>query len=120
MVLEKSQRMTKVQAIVREQQVEAIVERLVLIGVRGLTLGTVKGTGPGSSHREVFRGSAYRVDYAPRVLIEWYGPDREAEAIVRVIQQRGATGEIGDGEIFVQPIDDAIRIRTGERGLDAV
>jgi nitrogen regulatory protein P-II 1 len=112
--------MTKIQATVREQQLDSIIERLVLIGVRGLTLGSVKETGPGSSHREVFRGSAYRVDYAPKILLEWFGPDDEADAIVRAIMQRAATGEAGDGNISVQFVEEAIRIRTGERGLDAV
>jgi nitrogen regulatory protein PII len=112
--------MTKVHAIVREQQLEAIIERLVLIGVRGLTIGSVRGTGPGSTHREVFRGSSYRVDYAMKMTVEWYGPDDEADAVVRAIQQRASTGEVGDGRIFVQHIEEAVRIRTGERGLDAV
>lgn len=112
--------MTKIQAIVREQQLEAIIERLVLIGVRGLTVATVRGTGPGSTHREVFRGSAYKVDYAVKIAIEWYGPDDEADAVVRAIQQRAATGDTGDGRIFVQIVEEAVRIRTGERGLDAV
>ncbi len=112
--------MTKVQAIVREQQLDAIIERLLLIGIRGLTLGLVKGSGDGASHREVFRGSAYRVDYVAKILIEWYGPDDEADAVMRAIQQRAMTGEPGDGTIISQPVEEAIRIRTGERGLDAV
>jgi nitrogen regulatory protein P-II 1 len=112
--------MTKVQAIVREQQLDSIVERLLLIGVRGLTLGLAKGTGEGASHREVFRGSAYRVDYVAKILIEWYGPDGEADAVMRAIQQRASTGAPGDGSIFVQHVEEAVRIRTGERGLDAV
>jgi nitrogen regulatory protein P-II 1 len=112
--------MMKVQAIVRESQIDAVVERLVLIGVRGLTVASVKGTGPGSSHREVFRGSAYRVDYAARLLLEWIGPDDEADAVIRAIQSRASTGEVGDGRIFVHHVEDAVRIRTGERGLDAV
>ncbi len=82
--------MTKVQAIVREQQLDAIVERLLLIGIRGLTLARAKGSGDGASHREVFRGSSYRVDYVAKILIEWYGPDDEADAVMRAIQQRGS------------------------------
>jgi nitrogen regulatory protein P-II 1 len=112
--------MTKVQAIVREEQVDAIVERLLLIGIRGLTLGMARGTGDGASHREVFRGSAYRVDYVAKVLLEWYGPEAEADAVMRAIQQRGSTGMAGDGSIFAQHVEEAVRIRTGERGLDAV
>jgi nitrogen regulatory protein P-II 1 len=112
--------MTKVQAIVREQLLDVIIERLLLIGVRGLTLGQVKGSGDGASHREVFRGSSYRVDYVSKILIEWYGPDDEADAVIRAIQQRATTGAPGDGSIISQPVEEAIRIRTGERGLDAV
>jgi nitrogen regulatory protein P-II 1 len=112
--------MTKVQAIVREQLLDVIIERLLLIGIRGLTLGQVKGSGDGASHREVFRGSSYRVDYVSKILIEWYGPDDEADAVIRAIQQRATTGAPGDGSIISQPVEEAIRIRTGERGLDAV
>lgn len=112
--------MTKVQAIVREQLLDVIIERLLLIGVRGLTLGQVKGSGDGASHREVFRGSSYRVDYVSKILIEWYGPDDEADAVIRAIQQRATTGAPGDGSIISHPVEEAIRIRTGERGLDAV
>ena len=113
--------MTKVQAIVREQQLDAIVERLLLIGVRGLTIGMARrARGDGASHREVFRGSAYRVDYVAKILIEWYGPDDEADGVMRAIQQRGSTGAAGDGSIFAQHVEEAVRIRTGERGLDAV
>jgi nitrogen regulatory protein P-II 1 len=113
-------RMTKVQAIVREQRLDAIIERLLLIGIRGLTLGMVKNSGDGAAHREVFRGSTYRVDYVSKILIEWYGPDEEADAVIRAIQQRASTGEPGDGSIFAEPVEEAVRIRTGERGRDAV
>jgi nitrogen regulatory protein P-II 1 len=112
--------MTKIEAIVREERLDAVIERLVLVGVRGLTLGMARGMGRGGAHREVFRGSAYQVDFVSRVLLEWYGPDDEADAIVRAIQQRAATGEVGDGRIFIQRIEEAVRIRTGERGLSAL
>lgn len=112
--------MTKIQAIVREQQLDAVIERLVLVGVRGLTVCLGRGMGRGGAHREVFRGSAYRVDFVSRVILEWYGPDDEADAVLRAIQQRAFTGEIGDGRIFLQQVEEAVRIRTGERGLAAV
>ena len=113
-------RMMKIQAIVREELLDAIVERLLLIGVRGLTFGPVRGTGRTAGHREVFRGSAIHVAYAPRMLVEWYGPDNEADGVMRAIEQRASTGKGGDGRIFVSYVEDAVRIRTGERGLDAV
>ena len=112
--------MTKIQAIVREEMLDAIVERLLLIGVRGLTFGHVKGTGRTAAHREVFRGSAYQVANATKLLVEWYGPDDEADAVMRAIQQQAKTGQGGDGRIFVSYVEEAVRIRTGERGLDAV
>jgi nitrogen regulatory protein P-II 1 len=112
--------MTKIQAIVREQQLDAVIERLVLVGVRGLTVFLGRGMGRGGAHREVFRGSAYRVDFVSKVIVEWYGPDDEADAVLRAIQQRAFTGEVGDGRIFVQQVEEAVRIRTGERGLAAV
>ena len=115
-----SRGMTKIQAIVREEMLDAIVERLLLIGVRGLTFGHVRGTGRTAAHREVFRGSAYQVAYATKLLVEWYGPDDEADAVMRAIQQRATTGQGGDGRIFVSYVEEAVRIRTGERGLDAV
>jgi nitrogen regulatory protein P-II 1 len=112
--------MKKVQAIIREQCLDAVIERLVLVGVRGLTLSTVRGVGRSGGRVEVFRGSAYRVTLVPKLMLEWYGPDDEADAVVRAIQLRAATGKIGDGKIFVEDVDEAVRIRTGERGLDAL
>ena len=111
--------MTKVQAIIREERLDAVIERLVQIGVRGLTLMPAQGMGRTGGYA-VFRGSPYRVDFVSKVLLEWYGPDDEADAVTRAIVLRGATGKIGDGKVFLQHVDEAVRIRTGERGLDAV
>jgi nitrogen regulatory protein P-II 1 len=111
--------MKKVLAIIREEQLEPVVERLVMIGVHDLTLTSVKGAGRSGGRREVFRGSAYQVAFVPKILLEWYGPDDDAEAVVRAISLRAFTGKIGDGKIFVQPMDDALHIRTGEPGRDA-
>jgi nitrogen regulatory protein P-II 1 len=112
--------MVKVQAVIREGRLDAVVERLVLIGVRGLTVMPVRGAGPGKSYKAVFRGGAYTVSFLQKVLVEWYGPAEEADAVMRAITRAGATGESGDGKIFVEPVEDALRIRTGERGGDAV
>jgi nitrogen regulatory protein P-II 1 len=111
--------MTKLQAVIREERLDAVVERLVAIGVRGLTFAPAKGMGRSGGYA-IFRGSPYRVDFVSKVLLEWYGPDHEAEAVARAIVQRAATGKIGDGKIFFSRVDEAVRIRTGERGLDAV
>jgi nitrogen regulatory protein P-II 1 len=112
--------MTKVQAIIREQRLDEVVERLLLVGVRGLTIAPVRGAGRSGGRREVFRGSAYHVDFVPKVMLEWYGPDDQADAVIRAIAQRAQTGKIGDGKIFVLEVEEAVRIRTGERGSDAV
>jgi nitrogen regulatory protein P-II 1 len=112
--------MKKVHAIVREDRLEAIIERLTMIGVRGLTIAMARGAGRTGGHTEVFRGSAYRVDFVEKVSIEWVGRDDEVDGVVRAIQQRGATGKVGDGKIFVEPVDEVVRISTGERGERAV
>jgi nitrogen regulatory protein P-II 1 len=111
--------MVKVQAVIREGRLDAVVERLVLIGIRGLTVMPVKGAGAGDAYRAVFRGGAYTVSFIPKVLLEWYGPADEADAVMRAIARAGATGETGDGKIFVEPVEEALRIRTGERGVGA-
>jgi nitrogen regulatory protein P-II 1 len=110
----------KVQAIIREERLEAVVERLLLLHVHGLTVTPVRGAGRHGAHRAFFRGGSYEVPFVTKVQIEWYGTERDADAIVRAIVRAGATGAPGDGSVFVQPVDEAVRIRTGERGLDAV
>ena len=112
--------LTKVQAVIREQVLEAVVVRLVMIGVRGLTVGPARGAGNATGRTQVFRGLPYGEAFATRVLIEWYGPEEEADAVVRAIQQRANTGEVGDGRVFVERVEEAVRIRTGERGAGAV
>jgi nitrogen regulatory protein P-II 1 len=112
--------MKRVQAIIREEQLDAVVERLLMIGVRGLTLYSVKGAGRSGGRREVYRGSAYQVTFMPKLLLEWYGPDDEADGVLRAIELRAKTGKIGDGKIFVSDVEEAVRIRTGERGEAAV
>jgi nitrogen regulatory protein P-II 1 len=112
--------MVKVQAIIREERLDAVVERLALLRVRGLTVGPVRGSGRSGAHRAFFRGGSYAVPFLSRVQIEWYGPDDDADAVVRAIVHSGATGASGDGNVFVQPVEEAVRIRTGERGSDAL
>jgi len=110
----------KVQATVRGGRLDAVVERLHLIGVRGLTVFEVRGFGRSGGHDAVFRGASYRVEFRPKFVIEWVGDDDEVDAVVRAIVRSGATGNIGDGKIFVSPVDEAVRIRTGERGTSAL
>jgi nitrogen regulatory protein P-II 1 len=112
--------MVKVQAIIREERLDAVIERLTLLHVRGLTVGPVRGAVRSGSHRAFFRGGAYDVPFVSKVQVEWYGTDEDADAIVRAIVRSGATGVAGDGNVFVQPLEEAVRIRTGERGNDAL
>jgi nitrogen regulatory protein P-II 2 len=102
--------------MIREERLDAVIERLLLIGVRGLTVSTVQGFGRSGGHDSVFRGTAYRFDFRPKILVEWFGADDDADAVVRAIEKTAATGRIGDGKIFVSPVDEIVRIRTGERG----
>jgi nitrogen regulatory protein P-II 1 len=110
----------KVQAIIREEQIDAVLERLLMIRVRGLTVFPVKGAGDVGEHRAFFRGGAYPVPFISRLCVEWYGPDQEGDAVVRAIVHSAVTGATGDGNVFVEPVEEAVRIRTGERGLRAV
>jgi nitrogen regulatory protein PII len=106
--------MQKVQAIIREERLQAVVERLLLIGIRGLTIVPVRGSGAGE-YQAFFRGGAYPVHFVPKVLLEWYGLDDDVDAVIRAIMQVACTGAVGDGSIFVEFVEEAIRIRTGER-----
>lgn len=106
----------KVQAMIREERLDAVVERLLLIGVRGLTVSSVHGFGRTSGHDAASRGVAYRIDFRPKIVVEWVGPDGDADGVVRALVRAAATGRIGDGKIFVCPVEEVVRVRTGERG----
>ncbi len=107
---------TKVQALIRPERVDAVVERLMLIGIQGLTLSTAQGFGRSSGRDAVYRGVAYRIDFRPKVLVEWVGADDESDGVVRAILRAAETGKIGDGKVFIYPVEEVVRIRTGERG----
>jgi nitrogen regulatory protein PII len=102
--------------MIRQERLDTVVERLLLIGVQGLTVSSVQGFGRSSGHDAVFRGTAYRIDFRPKVLVEWVGADHDADGVVRAIQKAAATGRLGDGKIFVSVVEEVVRIRTGERG----
>ena len=112
--------MTKVQAMIREDRLDGVVERLLLIGVRGLTLSSAQGFGRSSGHDAVYRGVTYRVDFRPKILLEWVGADDDVESVISAILKKAQSGRIGDGKIFVSPVDEVVRIRTGERGEAAL
>ncbi len=112
--------MKKIEAIIQPFKLEAVKDALHGINVEGMTLTEVKGFGVQKGIREVYRGLEYQVDFLPKVKIEVVTPDAKAQIIVETIVANARTGRIGDGKIFVIPISEVVRIRTGETGDAAV
>ncbi len=112
--------MKKVEAIIKPFKLDEVKDALGEIGVQGMTVTEVKGFGRTGGKREVYRGSAYVVDFVPKVKIEVVAPDELVVRILEAIEKAAKTGRIGDGKIFVTPVEEAVRIRTGERGEDAI
>uniref|UniRef100_A0A7V4G9B0 P-II family nitrogen regulator n=1 Tax=Desulfobacca acetoxidans TaxID=60893 RepID=A0A7V4G9B0_9BACT len=112
--------MKKIEAIIQPFKLEAVKEALHGISVQGMTVTEVKGFGRQKGLREVYRGMEYQVDFLPKVKIEVVAPDDKVELIVETIMKQARTGRIGDGKIFVYPVAEVIRIRTGETGEGAV
>ncbi len=111
--------MKKIDAIIKPFKLEEVKEALAQVGVQGMTVTEVKGFGRQKGHKELYRGAEYVVEFLPKVKIEIVISDEIAPAVVKAILESASTGRIGDGKIFVSPVEDAIRIRTGETG-DAV
>ncbi len=112
--------MKKVEAIIKPFKLDEVKEALAEIGVHGMTVSEVKGFGRTGGKKEVYRGSAYVVDFVPKVKIEIVIPSENVAEVVKTIADAARSGRIGDGKIFVSPIDEIIRIRTGESGPDAI
>jgi nitrogen regulatory protein P-II 1 len=112
--------MKKVEAVIKPHTVDAVKERLGRVGISGMTVSEVRGFGRTGGKTEVYRGSAYVVDFVPKVKLEIVVKDAMVGDVVEAIVMGAKTGKIGDGKIFVTPIDEVIRIRTGERGDDAL
>jgi nitrogen regulatory protein P-II 1 len=110
----------KIEAIIKPFKLEDVKEALNQIGVQGLTVTEVKGFGRQKGHTELYRGAEYVVDFLPKVKLEVIVRDDAVERVVAAIADAAKTGRIGDGKIFVLPVGDAVRIRTGERGDAAV
>jgi nitrogen regulatory protein P-II 1 len=110
----------KIEAIIKPFKLDEVKEALAREGVDGMTISEVKGFGRQRGHSELYRGAEYVVDFLPKVKIELLVDDSRVAAVADTIQKAAATGRIGDGKIFVVGIDDAVRIRTGERGVDAI
>ena len=112
--------MKKIEAIIKPFKLDEGKDALHEIGISGMTVSEVRGFGRQKGHTEVYRGAEYVIDFLPKVKIEVVVDDALAQRAVEAIQQAAKTDKIGDGKIFVVPIEEAVRIRTGERGPDAV
>ncbi len=112
--------MKKIEAIIKPFKLDEVKEALHDIGLQGLTVLEAKGFGRQKGHTELYRGAEYVVDFLPKVKIELVVDDPLLERAIEAIQRAAYTGRIGDGKIFVCPVEEAIRVRTGERGKDAI
>jgi|SRR5450432_2989919 nitrogen regulatory protein P-II 1 len=112
--------MKKIEAIIKPHKLDEVKDRLRQLGISGMTVSEVKGFGRTGGKTEVYRGSSYVVDFVPKVRIEIVVKDGMLTDAVQAIASAAKTGKIGDGKIFVTPVDEALRIRTGEKGEDAI
>jgi nitrogen regulatory protein P-II 1 len=112
--------MQKVEAIIKPFKLDEVKEALNGIGIQGITVSEVKGFGRQKGHTELYRGAEYVVDFLPKIKLEIVVPDDLVPKVVEAIQSAANTGRIGDGKIFVLPVIEAVRIRTGDRGEDAI
>jgi nitrogen regulatory protein P-II 1 len=112
--------MKRIDAVIKPHKLDEVKDSLTAVGATGLTAFEVKGFGRQKGHTELYRGTEYTVDFLPKVLISVLVPDDLVEPVVKAITDSARTGQIGDGKIFVTSLDDVIRIRTGERGRDAI
>jgi nitrogen regulatory protein P-II 1 len=112
--------MKKIEAIVKPFKLEEVKDALGEVGITGMTVSEVKGFGRQKGHTEIYRGSEYTVDFLPKVKIELVLPDSQADNAVAVIVKAAKTGKIGDGKVFISDVEEAIRIRTEEKGELAI
>jgi nitrogen regulatory protein P-II 1 len=112
--------MQKLEAIIKPFKLDEVKDALNAIGIKGITVSEVKGFGRQKGHTELYRGAEYVVDFLPKIKIEVIVPDDLLSKVIDAVQAAANTGRIGDGKIFVSPITEVIRIRTGERGEDAI
>jgi len=112
--------MKKIEAIIKPFKLDDVKEGLTEIGVQGMTVSEVKGFGRQKGHTEIYRGAEYKVDFVPKLKLEVVVAADMVPAILEVIEQKAKTGSIGDGKIFVSPLEEVVRIRTGERGKEAI
>lgn len=112
--------MKKIEAIIKPFKLDDVKEKLTEVGIRGITISEVKGFGRQKGHTELYRGAEYVIDFIPKIKIEVVLPDNLVDEAVNIIMESAKTGRIGDGKIFVTPIEHIVRIRTGETGEEAL
>jgi len=112
--------MKKIEAIIKPFKLDDVKEALTRIGIMGMTISEVKGYGRQKGHKEIYRGAEYVVDFIPKIKLEIVVSDAQTDTIAETIQNAANTGKIGDGKIFVTPVEGAVRVRTGEKGEDAI
>ncbi len=112
--------MKKIEAIIKPFKLDEVKNALTKIGIQGMTATEVKGFGRQRGHTEVYRGAEYKIDFLPKVKIELITTDEMVPQVIETIERASKTGKIGDGKIFLSSVEEVIRIRTGERGRDAI
>ncbi|CAN7496146.1 P-II family nitrogen regulator [Knoellia sp. LjRoot47] len=112
--------MKLITAIIKPHQLDAVKEALEAYGISGMTISEASGYGRQRGHSEVYRGAEYTVDFVPKLRLEVLVDDMDASSVADVILKSAQTGRIGDGKIWTQPVEDVIRVRTGERGTEAI
>jgi nitrogen regulatory protein P-II 1 len=112
--------MKKIEAVIKPFKLDDVKEALNEIGIQGMTISEVKGYGRQKGHKEIYRGAEYVVDFIPKIKIEIVVAADRADQVVQKIREAANTNKIGDGKIFVLPVEEAVRVRTGEKGSDAI
>ena len=112
--------MKKIEAIIKPFKLDDVKEALNAIGVQGMTVSEVKGFGRQKGHKEIYRGAEYAIDFLPKIRIDIVVDDSIVENVIDAVQKTANSGNIGDGKIFVYPVEEAVRIRTGDRGKEAL
>jgi nitrogen regulatory protein PII len=112
--------MKKIEAIIKPFKLDDVKEALNGIGIKGMTISEVKGYGRQKGHKEIYRGAEYVVDFIPKTKMEIIVQTSQVDTVIETIRQAANTGKIGDGKIFVLPVEEVIRVRTGEKGEEAI
>ncbi len=112
--------MKKIEAIIKPFKLDGVKDALNAMGIKGMTISEVKGFGRQKGHTELYRGAEYVVDFIPKIKIEILVNDNIKDEVIKTIEKTASTGKIGDGKIFVSHVDEIVRIRTGQRGEDAI